>query len=242
MKEKPILFSESMVRAILAGKKTQTRRIVKSQRVATMDRTDVEIHDLNYTNKEHCIVEWTPYRRDHCVHDFVPPWAPTDRLWVRETHAYVDHLFDGEREDPTQVAYRADKLILQHTREPLAGGSGNIRDLFPTGSVQDVMDPCGLNWDMVKWRPSIYMPRWACRLVLEIVDVRMEWLQNISEGDAQREGWDLSNMDLYQTYDPVTMTLAREWFAELWDTINAKRAPWASNPLVWVIEFRRVEA
>lgn len=100
----------------------------------------------------------------------------------------------------------------------------------------------GRKWE---WKNPVlhgmYMPRWAARLFLEIVSVRLERVQDISEADAQREGWDWSNHDLTKRYDPATMNTARQWFEVLWDKLNGKEHPWSSNPWVWVIEFKRTE-
>lgn len=84
-----------------------------------------------------------------------------------------------------------------------------------------------------KYHPSIFMPRWASRITLEIVKVRLERLQDISRGDCMAEGCPFPNMADGHP-DP------RQWYAELWDSINGKKYPWSSNPWVWVIEFKRV--
>ena len=86
------------------------------------------------------------------------------------------------------------------------------------------------------------MPRWASRITLEVTGVRIERVQEMSEGDGQREGWNFQGFDLTQRYDPVTMDSARQWFIAVWDSINAKRGySWATNPWVWVVEFVRAE-
>lgn len=85
----------------------------------------------------------------------------------------------------------------------------------------------------IRWSPAIHMPRWACRLVLEVTAVRVERLQQIGDLDAMREGCE-------QWAD--TDGAFRASFCHLWDSINAKRAPWASNPWVWVVSFDRVPA
>ncbi|HNP65942.1 MAG TPA: hypothetical protein PKH39_18585 [Woeseiaceae bacterium] len=88
--------------------------------------------------------------------------------------------------------------------------------------------------DRVPWKPSIHMPRKFCRLVLEVKSVRVERLQEISRGDCMSEGCPFPNMQ--DGPDPKT------WFSDLWNSISAKRAPWDSNPWVWVVEFERVES
>jgi hypothetical protein len=187
MKERPILFSGPMVRAILEGRKTQTRRPLRRQ--------------PNYTPR----MLYVPYRggKRICVRDdknFYDYWnwcsygVPGDRLWVRET------WFQGYA-----TVYRADHPECQ-----------------PSGYSAD------------KWRPSIFMPRWASRLTLEITDVRVQQVQAISEADANAEGCDLPARD-------QDWSQCRRWYQDLWDSINAKRGcGWATNPWVWALTFRRI--
>lgn len=192
--EKPILFSGEMVRAILDGRKTQTRRVCKKQ-PPPMLRNDKSA--------------WSAERGWHVTDGDI--WATLgkspcdvgDRLWVRETWTYshecehFNHLHDGRN-----FIYRASD------------------------------ETCCPN----KWRPSIHMPRWACRRVLEVTGVRVERLQGIGGADAQREGIE----DYAKRHD-----LDGYWttaFARLWDELNAKPGfTWHANPWVWVISFKRAE-
>jgi hypothetical protein len=173
--ERPILFSGSMVRAILAGTKTVTRRIVRAPK---------SMRDLASLR--------------------CPYGAPGDRLWVRETWQTETHPDDR---DAAKVSYRAD------------------------GEVH-------CEGDRWTWRPSIHMPRWASRITLNVVSTRMERLHSITEEDAIAEGVDaVSVADV-----PRNGTLSRVAdFAQLWQMINGKRAPWASNPPVWRVEFKADE-
>jgi len=176
MKERPIIFSDEMVRAILAGEKTQTRRVMKPQPVNLVDA-----------------IQW-----EKC-----PQGIPGDRLWVRETWAapgYLDHRKPSDIEDWNPILYRADGFI---ARQFEVGWSWHA---FMFG----------------RWRPSVFMPRWASRINLEIVNVRVERLQDISEEDAKAEG-----------------CKGIKEFRATWGRINAKRGyGWESNPYVWVIEFQ----
>jgi hypothetical protein len=171
VKERPILFSGAMVRAILEGRKTQTRRVVKPK-----------VSDLV----------------THC-----PYGAPGARLWVRE--AWLRDRYDGSTQ------YRASH-------------------------------PCP---ELPRWKPSIHMPRERCRLVLELVRVRLERLQDISEEDARAEGFPSYTITGNgQSCEPVGAGYmdGRAHFRALWDSLNAKRGfGWSENPWVWALEFRRLE-
>ena len=190
MTEHPILFSSPMVHAILAGNKTQTRRVVKLPHNTPLGRwepTTVGGPNGGKTHKGETVLECAAIwhtRTGDCV---CARYEVGDRLWVRETFRYIGG---------SDAAYAAD------------------------GDRDD--------W---KWTPSIFMPRWASRITLEVTGVRVERLQSISEADAIAEGIERPNNPVWCAVDE---------YQHLWDQINAKRAPWASNPWVWVIEFKRV--
>ncbi len=218
VERRPILFSGEMVRAILDGRKTQTRRVVKPQPVQSPSGTA-------WSWK---LTAWTDACRgqisDLSPLDKCPFGVPGDRLWVRETWRPEELSKDGDLsafEDG--IRYRADRSFrtIENTRE---AADAWVR-------VNDHTD---------RWRPSIHMPRWASRIELEVTEVRVERLQEISSHDALEEGIELyggctSNEDM-QGWDPC------EHFASGWDGLNAKRGfGWDTNPWVWVVEFRRLE-
>lgn len=193
MRERPILFSGPMVRALLDGSKTQTRRMVKHP----------ALKDLSYI--VHCGDGWWGDEEGD-VQALCPHGQPGDRLWVRES--WMDTSSTGiESRDPhtlklTRYAYMADT---------------------PAGSYAD---QCRKDFGL-KWKPSIHMPRAACRITLEITGVRVERLQDISDADARAEGM------------PATVANSpRVWFASLWESINGPGS-WDANPWVWVVEFKR---
>lgn len=207
MRERPILFNGAMVRAILAGQKTQTRRAVKG--IA-----------LDWLGK----AQFTPEYVASPGNDLCPFGQPGDRLWVRETwrpetiHSCAMDTCDC---DSVGVSYAADGEWIPHTWQnpppddwymPAAAARGNV--------------------------PSIHMPRWACRLVLEITAVRVERLQAISEADAIAEG--LSQSDT-GSWLPGPCDHPEWAFHQLWAQVYGDPA-WEANPWVWVIEFKRVEA
>lgn len=202
MKERPILFSAPMVLAILAARKTQTRRIIKDDLWACLTPEDFA-PDGDAEPGEYC-----------------PHGAPGDHLWVRET--WATHADEGQ----TFVNYRARMRGESGISEP-----GAVRpEIFYRA---DGGEPFINNW-----RPSIFMPRWASRLTLEVESVRVERLQDISEEDAKAEG--VEPAPFCKAGRPNGMVHV-EAFEHLWDRINVDRASWKSNPWIWVVSFKRVQ-
>lgn len=138
-----------------------------------------------------------------------------DRLWVRETF-YVDTVPTG----PLPAVEGAELLADTYYR-----ADGECCDQIPECQCADVGKP--------RWRSSIHMPRWASRISLEITDVRVEPLQDITEADVFAEGIQIP-------VGSTTADFARAEFAHGWDGINSKRSPWASQPWIWALSFRRL--
>lgn len=196
MKERPILFSGPMVRAILDGRKTQTRRVIK----------DVSADCELFINAGDGF--WQQCYRDDsgAIHSKswltkCPYGKPGDLLWVRETFARNEVLPLMDRE-AGEFIYRAD------------------------------LNGRGATKYTATWKPSIHMPRWASRITLRITDIRVERLQDISEGDATAEGVMFGE----------TGFSARVCFVALWQSINGKSPgrTWSDNPWVWVICFEMI--
>lgn len=211
--ERPIIFSAHDVRATLEGRKTQTRRIVRPQppyecafEVGVYNPTKIDRRGEEYPGTE----VFGMYSLDG-KWGRVCPYGPGDLLWVREPWADLRGMGFG-----APFAYLADSLN-RFGRED--------------GDARDAREYYG-----VKWRPSIHMPREASRLILRVTNVRVERVQEISEGDAIAEGWEpLSNANPGNG-GPFA------WFRYSWDSIYAKRGlGWDTNPFVWVIEFEVVE-
>lgn len=197
MKERGMIFNGEMVRAILDGRKTQTRRPIKWKQTRF-----TEIGEREDGSKwpwsedtEHACDFWHP----------CPFGTVGDRIWVRETWARYN--IDQNSHD---IAYRA-----------------TTPEDWPEEG---------------RWRPSIHMPRWANRILLEITSVRVERLNSISQEDAQAEGLELTGWR--PTYsDPDSggeVMTPYDNFAELWSSIYGDES-WKANPWVWVISFKRVE-
>ena len=220
MKERPILFSAPMVRAILAGTKTQTRRAVKPQ--------PTHFNPVGVPRRA---------RPDAPSSDVIrcPYGQPGDRLWVRETWRYTASSLEESRAITEDIA------------------SGIAVDWRAT-YIEKCMKQLGFSRedaetadDFETWRSSIHMPRWASRITLEVTGVRVERLQDISEADAIAEGVhpagvclpgdDTSAFSRIGRVCNASFPVAR--YAALWESINGVGA-WGKNPLVWVIEFRRV--
>lgn len=224
------MFSAPMVRAIINGKKTQTRRIVKLPTPSgdvLIDPGGTELFGPGPYLKvyEGARGDSQMYPRIRC-----PYGTPGDRLWVRETHAFAPtvHEPDDWRDNPDDwdTIYRAD-------------GDERPWRTSHDEDADEIAPP---------WRPSIFMPRWASRITLEVTGVRVERLQEISEEDARAEGVEACD----GLIDEALICRAakvigasyednRGLFAALWAEING----WESlvaNPWVWVVEFRRIKA
>lgn len=245
MSEHPIIFSAPMVRAIFAATKTQTRRIVKPQPTRQTEAGGVAwdgpdnglggmYNRLVLDNSEGLggVLERCPYG------------VPGDRLWVRETFTLENCQEVGWYEPP-----HTDGRPLRTHQHPDDGTWWEQPHYLATDPAPELVVDNDSGEPGCKWTPSIFMPRWASRLTLELTEVRVQRLQEISEEDARAEGMQFHDglgighsgwrHDL--NYGSVEGT-AREAFAVAWDLINGKRAPWASNPWAWCLSFRRVEA
>ena len=202
MKERPILFNGEMVRAILGGRKSQTRRVVKAPVMALVRPPD----QIKFRDKKWHFA-WTGSTAGGFSLS-CPYGVPGDRLWVRETWAHIndcDH-YNHLHGENVKALYRADGTICPR-----------------------------------RWRPSIHMPRWASRITLEVIGVRVERVASISEADARAEGMDYGPDEV--PGGPVCTGYTRRiMFQDLWDRINAKRSyGWDVNPWVWVMEFKRTK-
>ncbi|MBA8005713.1 hypothetical protein HV064_19255 [Klebsiella grimontii] len=235
MKERGMIFNGEMVRALLDGRKTQTRRPIKWKQTRFTEIGEREDGSkwLWSEDAEHACDFWHP----------CPFGAVGDRIWVRET--FQGPLFDYDLMD----SYCKDPTPFEKPEFCVYKADG-----VPAPEFYDADDELHCSW-----RPSIHMPRLACRILLEITDVRVERLNAISEEDAQSEGvhtevWDqtvvarnyaaIDEFFQFWTEDMphyVEMNqLYRSSFRSLWESIYGAEN-WQANPWVWVIEFKRVQ-
>ena len=230
MKERPILFSSSMVRALLAGKKTQTRRLVKSQPMMGMvaGRPDLGTGWIWQNGKARfnnpC--DEKELADAMATHKGVCPYGvPGDRLWVKETWRTAADL---DAYSPTTIAQRC-------------LDAGYERPWAPMRYEADGQHIAHDGWTAEgKTRVSIHMPRWASRITLTVKAVRVERLQSIDFVDIRAEGVACPLHDFPGGFCASECSALRGAFSALWDSINGDRAPFASNPWVWVVSFERV--
>ena len=218
VKERPIIFSGEMVKAILDGKNTMTRRVVKS-------------NFINHYKHAHIIRQSTDKKREGKAYFYYKPCSGMvlssqlvsnpygkvgDRLWVRETWQEIG--------PDCLLTYKATYPSDLYAKRP---------------ELENVPPLAGLKERGYLWKSPMFMPRWASRILLEITDIKVERLQDISCEDAVKEGFSDKKPSGMQ---PAMMPNPKADFRNYWDSLNTKKGyPWSSNPWVWVVEFKVVE-
>lgn len=218
--EKPIIFNTEMVQAILDGRKAMTRRPIKPQPPERYNN-GFQVFQPNQFLPDYSgylwLDGWAHWRPKQ-------PYTVGDRLWVRETWAMVGWV-EGCDGVASPIHYLRDsngmeRKVIYYEDCP------DWRWLDDEGFSAERQDGSEASY----WKPSIHMPRWAARLFLEVTGVRVERVQDISEGDIIAEGC------------PNAYLLGGSWYRPLWDSIYAKRGlDWDANPWVWVYEFKRTD-
>lgn len=227
MKERGMIFNGEMVRAILDGRKTQTRRIIKD---CTVGRDQIS----KFIQIEKKFIGCYPEDVPELIRECCPYGVQGDRIWVRE--AFRVH---SRATDVATLVYKASE-----------------RNSWTEQTHRVPVAVCNKPATPEKWTPSLHMPRWASRILLEITDVRVERLNAISPEDAESEGLERTNftgfgdepgLPSYPEPDVYFDPLKKQWkeyppeaFAGLWESIYGEGS-WQANPWVWVIEFKRVE-
>ena len=228
---RPIIFSSDMVLAILNGSKTQTRRLVKPQPPAR--QKNVQYPAIEVLSSSPLV------RRDRL--DACRFWeyagdgtsssqlvksshgGPMDRLWVREAWCLNDPEFEHQQPPTPRPSEKGRWAYYRATEPDIEGAEGKS-----------------------PWKTSIYMPRWASRLTLEITSLRVERLQNITEEDAQSEGIDHDEKWWYGPTHPVkdmpkVFHNAKSAYRSLWNELHpGAHENWAVNPWIWAISFKRI--
>lgn len=219
MREIPILFKGPMVNSILAGTKTQTRRIVKPIREHHWEGLpgfEITHKLLETTNGLQARFDYRVKNVLLDLNDDVPEWRkcpfgkPGDHLYVRETWAVTNPHDNGaiSKINMGPVWYRADGFL---RTDP----NSQAEQCFGKG----------------RWRPSIHMPKWASRIWLEVTNIRVERLKDITTGNCIKEG--------IPTYFEGGNGVHND-FKTLWESTYG-HASWKANPFVWVVEFRRID-
>jgi hypothetical protein len=231
MKERPILFSKPMVKAILDGRKTQTRRVAKPQPDShyweslpgyrlLCNGPNLNNDGRYFYNFHHHIPQNPNW--DEAGTTFCPYGSPGSRLWVRENFWPRPH----------------------RTERDMINGADTWEPVEYDADLSDIQREQLREWGW-KMKPSIHIPRKLSRIILEITSVRIERLQDISSSDVEKEGVKfLGDLPLLtrvrsEKRKDLVHAIAQEKFKNLWNSINLKKAPWSSNPWVWVVEFQR---
>ena len=217
MKLIPILFSTPMVNAIMRGDKTMTRRKLKVQpkddqdwKISRMIESTSKIDQKN-EGKLH----WVTMENEYSIKEYddryfdCPYGQVGDVLWVRESFCQV---------------------LLGHAHDLLEGVKDSSLFVYKTSFHEDWMDYAKEKYGY-KWKPSIHMPKAACRIFLEITNIRVERLHDITPDDIRKEG--------KPNGDYALDSSCLQWWEELWQSINGAES-WDENPWVWVIEFKRI--
>jgi len=220
VKERPILFSGPMVRSILEGRKTMTRRVVDPQPNCGMDGFSGIAHHI----------KGAIWGSGLPTLNLCPHGVPGDRLWVRETWVTCK---EWDALPPREI----DAMWVRQT------------ETFPIWRLADGPNIPSKSGVDGKVRPGIFLPRRFSRLTVELTEVRVERIQDITEVDARTEG--IQVLPMQSSDDPSAWwqsspgvhqdRTARGSFIQLWDSINGKKHPWESNPWVWVESFLRVD-
>lgn len=222
MKERPIIFTGDSVRAILAGRKTQTRRICKYRHLTFLggqgERDDPDAWGWSFDGPDHngymVLGRGHNERHDHGSISIPCPYGePGDALWVKETFCYADPEFRIDGGAPIYYAATDDGVE----------ASGFRKDGQPRSP----------------WSSSMFMPRAASRITLRVTSVRVERVQAVSEADAWAEGVEPASTGrrVYPGTGAAFVETRRAGFEQAWNAINGKRAPWSVNPWVWVVGF-----
>lgn len=205
MREIPLVFSTESVNSILSGAKTQTRRVMNPQPASGLRQSPFVKSGVE----------------DGHGREMKLRFAPGDRIWVRETWALVS---------PEQVGDTR-WWEIRNGRTTYLHPDSNEEDGVAVAIYQSEGKDFNFGAKYTGWRSPVFMPRWASRITLEVTEVRVQRLADISYGDCIAEGIDMSAVDYRPGWEVGK-------FKALWDTINGKKHPWDENCFVWAITFQ----
>lgn len=246
--EHPTLFSGAMVRALLDDSKTKTRRVVTDMNTVgnwkpsqcDMTRAWVDPGPSPAGNPGPYLKAHVTANDNEIVDRLYPRYAVGDRLWVRETwtadfgQSFSDNDGAWWHEMPKSLRTERAVAMLHFAADDSRYHNPRIPDVGVEANRSD-WEPSDIDREGMRWQPSIFMPRWASRITLELTAVGVERVQSISHEDVFAEGIERTNSS--------SVGIARERYQRLWDSLNAKRGyGWDVNPWVWVLTFRRVNS
>ena len=233
MSERAIIFTGESIRAILEDRKTQTRRVISPQPSPHCAYVCKATNGWAWTDGSTRDYDYFPKDREALT---CPYGVPGDRLWVREGYA-LQASCDGDA-----PPFGKDRPIKFTGEDGLDWLQPHYRATDPPPDLcceEEGCKCCAEGEPGPHWKPSIFMPRWASRIALELTYVRVQRVQEINEEDARAEGIDGHDALVGQIANPY-----RTAYADLWDAINAKREhgafAWDRNPWVWYLSFRRL--
>jgi len=218
VKERPILFTPANAQLVHTSQKTQTRRLNRLDEI----NTDPASWDVTLLSSGAAVFTTRP-RVAYWHREILCPFGVVgDRLWIRESF-YIDYFEFVNGPLPKEKPDLDDGMLIYR-------GAGTCCQQFAE---------CECGGKGAPWRPSLHMPRWACRTVVEITEIRVERLNAISEADARAEGCEIPSV-MYPDV-PLDTYLCVPKFQKLWESIHGPES-WALNPWVWCITFKKIEA
>lgn len=261
-----IAFSAPMIRALLDDRKHQTRRVLNPGKNCKWGSIGPQMEfDLNrawvdngFGDQQYLHVPfkhkddwWEADPADDTLDRLRPIWRVGDRIWVREACAFINQF--GASLSIEEARSRQHKITILYKADepPYLYDTGQVEYMFEGGAPVGQIALARREASGIIWKPPMFMPRWACRIHLEITDVRCQRINDISESDAMAEGvrfFEPAEADVQYCYVPgfhdkawADFGLARDAFQDYWNHLHWPKHPWSSNDWVAALSFRRIE-